>query len=242
MEQTYSKDPFFIERKFVAGKVLSGRVYPEFFPCVATDSVLNIGCGFGPQAVVYRNRYARMVGIDVNAERLHFSTSLLSTEYGVRNYETICASVESVPLPSESFDKAIAVDIAEHVQFPDRMIREACRLLKPEGLLLVTFSTGYNWYAWIGGIFSRTSFILKDGWHPDCHSHDFSVVEWIALVEREGLTFVRSRATTMFPPLHLYGIPRFWFSNDCIHAVDRFFCSIPFLKNWGQTLMCVFKK
>jgi len=33
---------------FLQGKILSGRVYPEFFAFNLSDRVLNIGCGEGP--------------------------------------------------------------------------------------------------------------------------------------------------------------------------------------------------
>ena len=33
--------------KFVKGKVLSSRFYPEFFPLKPDDRVINLGCGLG---------------------------------------------------------------------------------------------------------------------------------------------------------------------------------------------------
>lgn len=233
-------------KKFVAGKVLSGRVYPEFFPLGFRDLVLNIGCGSGPQAVVYRGSYSRMVGVDVNADRLRSSLPRLLSDYDVRDYETICANVESIPLPSSSFDAAIAIDIVEHVEHPDLMIREAFRLLKPGGSLLITFPAMHDRYthaaSLVARFFSPKSRVSGEAWNPDAHNQEFPLHEWISLVSRCGFSFVRSRATTMFPPLHLYGIPRFWFSVDCIHTIDRFISSLPVCKNFGQALMCVFRK
>lgn len=78
-------------------------------------------------------------------------------------------------------------------------------------------------------------------WHPDHHNQDYPVSEWIALVEAYGFRSIRSRATTLFPTLHLYGVPRFWFSNDAIHSVDSWLSQLAFLKNYGQGLMVVFE-
>lgn len=242
MESINRKDAPFASRPFLSGKVSAGRVYPEFFPFMATDAVINIGCGMGPQAVVYRNTYSRMIGIDINEERLRSSASVLAAEYGVRNYETLCADVEKIPLPDESFEKALAIDIIEHVRNPHCMLLEARRLLKPGGLLLVTFPAMHDKYTRFTGMFSRRRASPSLTWNPDAHNQDFPVREWITIVEKAGFSFVRSRATTMFPPLHLYGVPRFWFSNGIIHTIDRFFCSLPLCKNFGQTLMCVFRK
>jgi hypothetical protein len=46
------------EFRYLDGKMLSSRVYPEFFSLAATDRVLNAGFGDGPQAVVYRGSFA----------------------------------------------------------------------------------------------------------------------------------------------------------------------------------------
>lgn len=243
MERISGHNIPFAGKKFLAGKITAGRVYPEFFPLVPEDEVVNIGCGLGPQAAAYRNRYARMVGVDVNAARLASSMPVLAASYGVRGYETVCADVEDIPLPSASFDKAIAVDIAEHVRSPERMLAEAYRLLKPEGFLLVTFPAMHDKYGRLLSFFRpRRPVPVSAAWNPDAHNREFPLDEWVAITEAAGFSFVRSRATTMFPPFHLWGVPRFWFSNGIIHAIDRFFCGIPFVKRFGQTLMCVFKK
>ena len=60
-------------------------------------------------------------------------------------------------------------------------------------------------------------------------------------MEAFGFRAIRSRATTLFPPLHLYGVPRFWFTNDTIHSVDSWLSQQAFLKNYGQGLMVVFE-
>ncbi len=187
-----------------------------------------------------------MVGIDINASRLRDSMPILRSRYGVRNYETACANVESIPLPSSSFDAALAIDIIEHVEHPRIVMREALRLLVPGGLLLITFPAMHDRYvdaaSFAKRLFSRRTSASPSGWNPDAHIHDYPLHVWISLAAESGFTPIRFRATTMFPPFHLVGVPRFWFSNGFIHAVDRFFCSLPVIRNFGQSLMCVFRK
>jgi len=64
---------------------------------------------------------------------------------------------------------------------------------------------------------------------------------WKKRVEDAGFTFIKSRATTMFPPLHLYGIPKFWFSIEWLHALDRKIAGSR-IQNLGQTVMAEFSK
>lgn len=232
---------------FLRGKLLAGRVYPEFFSFTENDRVLNIGCGEGVQAIVYAGQYREMVGVDINQKRLEKSKEAMEI-YGVENYTTICANVEEMPLPSNNFDKIIAIDIIEHTQHPQKLCLEANRLLKDNGAMLITFPAMHDKFTDFISKIAR--FILRrkkpevfsGEWDPDAHNQKYSLDKWIAMVENSGFKLYKSRATTLFPPLHLYGVPRFWFSNNFIHKIDSFFCAMPILKNYGQSLICIFKK
>jgi SAM-dependent methyltransferase len=231
----------------LAGKILSGRVYPEVFPIAVHERVLNLGCGAGPQAVVYKGRYARMVGVDVNARRLEASRADLAS-YGVGNeYQRLCANVERVPLPGAAFDKVIAIDVIEHVQRPAALCAEAHRLLKPEGSLLITFPLQHDRFRDVVTAVARILLRRKkraavDGWDPDAHNGEHGFGEWDSIVAGAGFRRVRWRATTMFPPLHLYGVPRFWFSSDMIHHVDAAFCRMAGIRRLGQSAVAVYVK
>ncbi|MCX6796328.1 MAG: hypothetical protein NTW06_02400 [Candidatus Falkowbacteria bacterium] len=62
--------------KILNGKVLSSRVYPDFFPIKPDEYVIHIGCGDGPHAVAYLNSYREMVGVDINCEKLERSKKI----------------------------------------------------------------------------------------------------------------------------------------------------------------------
>ena len=232
--------------KFKSGKLVSGIVYPEFFPINANEEVLNLGCGDGVQAVIYKGNFKRMVGVDVNQNRLQTAVALCR-ERGVNGFEPVAGDVEHVPL-SDQFDKIIAIDIVEHLLHPEQMAGEMYRLLKPGGLALVTFPAMHDrWVAlfrFIGRKILRRKgkTVEHEGWHPDDHQRELSVAKWIPIIESGGLKYVASRATTMFPPLHLAGVPRFWFTNRLVHSIDRAVCRVPGIKNLGQTVMCIFEK
>lgn len=228
------------------GKILSSRVYPEFFSLRGHERVLNVGFGEGPQALVYAGRFASMTGVDVQADRLERARRTLET-WSVKQVELIAANVEAIPRSDGSFDAALAVDIIEHVEHPDRFTAELFRLLAPGGRLLVTFPAMHDRFMDAMSVVGRVVKPWKKRadhpahWHPDHHQRELPVAEWHAIVERAGFRFVRSRATTLFPPLHLYGFPRFWFSWEWLHAIDRALCRTP-LQRFGQTVMAEFVK
>ncbi len=229
------------------GKLLSAIVYPEFFGIEKTDRVLNLGCGIGPQAIIYKDQYMEMVGVDINKERLELADKIMDV-LGIQNFQTLHSNVEDIALPDKSFDKVIAIDIVEHVINPDKFLQEARRLLKDNGLFLITFPAMHDKFvdacSFVGRKILRrkSKKELVEGWDPDEHQYDYSVKEWFEMIEGNGFYVEKSRASTIFPPLHYYGVPKFWFKNKIIHRIDRFFCELPIFKNYGQAVVCICKK
>ena len=233
------------EINFNMGKLFSGRVYPEFFPISKKENVLNIGCGDGVQALVYNGNFNKMVGVDVNQDRLE-TAKLLAATHGF-SFSAICANVEDIPL-NEQYDKVIAIDIIEHVVNPQKVLNEIHRLLKDGGKLLITFPVLHdkweNFFRFIGRKILRRKgkTIRREGWDPDAHQYDYKLRDWLKLLDKSNFSLINYRATTMFPPLHYLGLPRFWFSNNLIHKADGFFCRLPLFKDFGQSAVCIFKK
>jgi len=231
---------------FNRGKLLSGRIYPEFFPISKEEMVLNIGCGDGVQAVVYDGNFKKMVGVDINQDRLEVAKQLAAV-YGFDNFTTLCANVEEIPL-DEKYDKIIAIDIIEHVINPEKVMVQMRCLLKDEGSLLVTFPVLHDKWEFLFRFVGRKILrrkgktIRRDGWDPDAHQYDYKLKEWFSLMDKNGFSLINYRATTMFPPLHYLGLPRFWFSNNFIHAIDSVFCRLPVFRDFGQSAVCIFKK
>ncbi len=231
------------EFSYLKGKLLSAAAHAEFFSTGPDDRLINLGFGDGPQAVLFADRFKTMLGVDINAERLAQARRMLDA-MGVAGVELLVANVEAVPRPDNSFDVALACDIVEHVEHPDRFLAEIRRLLVPDGRLLITYPAMHDRFtdavSAVGRLFGRKGHAHPEGWHPDHHQQEHGVGEWRRMTEDAGFRHVRSAATTLFPPLHLYGLPRFWFSVRWIRAVDRFLCRVPGLRSLGQTVMAEF--
>jgi len=234
------------EIDFNRGKLLSGIIYPEFFPISKEESVLNIGCGDGVQAVIYKGNFKKMLGVDINEGRLLVAQQLAKVN-GIKNWQSLCANVENIPC-DEKFDKAIAIDIIEHAEHPEDVVKELRRLLKEKGRVLITFPAMHdkweNFFRFVGRKVLRRQgkTVKKPGWDPDAHQYAYNLKKWQSILEQGGFHLVKSRASTLWPPLHYLGIPKFWFSNKLIHGVDNFLCRLSVLKKLGQSLVCVFEK
>lgn len=109
-----------------------------YFDDVVADwsgqTVLDLGCGGGFMAEVLARRDAQVIGVDpsaptIAAARDHADSTRLSIDYrqGVG---------EALPIESASVDVVVCVDVLEHVEDLDQVVREVRRVLKPEGLFL----------------------------------------------------------------------------------------------------------
>jgi SAM-dependent methyltransferase len=74
-----------------------------------------------------------------------------------------CNLEEGIPYPDDAFDVVSAGEVIEHVYDPDRLLREARRILRPGGQVVLTIPNLQAWYnrvlfvAGIQPIFYETS-------------------------------------------------------------------------------------
>ncbi|WP_308283240.1 methyltransferase domain-containing protein [Pseudonocardia nigra] len=91
--------------------------------------LVDLGCGAGLLAPHVAGKGYRHVGVDLTASAL-----ALAAEHGVT---AVRADVAAVPLADGCADVVTAGEILEHVPDLAAVVGEACRLLRPGGLLVV---------------------------------------------------------------------------------------------------------
>lgn len=92
-------------------------------------SVLDIGCGGGLLTNPLALDGHHVVGIDLSEPSLEWAKKSDTTKSAIY----LKADAKCIPLPDESFDVICAMDLLEHVTDPELVIKEASRLLKPDG-------------------------------------------------------------------------------------------------------------
>ena len=103
--------------------------------------VLDAGCGSGYGAAELANA-ATVVAMDVSAEAMDHALREFSRP-GVHFLQGAC---ESLPFADASFDLVVAFEVIEHLERWREMLAEACRVLRPSGVLLVS-TPNKAWYA-----------------------------------------------------------------------------------------------
>ena len=107
--------------------------------------VLDMGCGAAGKSLYYCSLGAKHVtGVDV-VEHYEAEANALAEDLGYGDAFTfICASAFTLPFGDDSFDTIIMNDFMEHVSDPERTLREALRLIRPQGAIYINFPPYYH--------------------------------------------------------------------------------------------------
>jgi len=96
--------------------------------------VADLGCGTGALLPVLAPHVAHVIGVDASQEML---TAARSRLHDLENVELRTGALESLPLDDNSLDAATLVLVLHHLASPVDALREAGRVLKPGGRLLI---------------------------------------------------------------------------------------------------------
>jgi SAM-dependent methyltransferase len=96
---------------------------------VPAPRILDVGCGTGGMSAAYATA-GPSVGVDTAPEAAEFCTR--------RGLPMLLASGAELPIRDRSFDVVSALDVIEHIDDEEGVLREMFRVCRPGGLLLLT--------------------------------------------------------------------------------------------------------
>ena len=158
-------------------KMTRVRAYLNALP--AGTRVVDAGCGEGVLVDEFHSRLS-IVGVDPNYASPH----------------VIAGSLSSLPFDAASFDRALCLDVLEHLPFPEQSqaLAELFRVVRPGGELLVSVPN-------LAHLQSRVHFLLRGELIRTAniakHPGDRPVAEYLDLARRAGFTLVER--TCIFP-------------------------------------------
>lgn len=101
------------------------------------EKVLDLGCGNGRFFELFYRKNVNYFGVDFS-ERL---IEIAKEKYGGRGAKFQVADALTLPFPDNFFDKVYSIAVLHHIPskaLRQQFLKETQRLLKPEGLLLLT--------------------------------------------------------------------------------------------------------
>jgi SAM-dependent methyltransferase len=164
---------------------------PLFREAIGTGKrVLDLGCRSGALTRHFLEGNS-VVGLDVDRAALAKAEAL--------GIEPVEANVEDpLPFPDRSFDAVVAGELLEHLRFPEALVAEARRVLRPGGVLVGSVPNAFR-------LQSRLRFLRGRPPEDDpTHLHLFSPSELRALLrgfEHVHLDYVGGRYRTLSPRL-----------------------------------------
>jgi 2-polyprenyl-3-methyl-5-hydroxy-6-metoxy-1,4-benzoquinol methylase len=101
-------------------------------PLVVGRSVVEVGCGEGYGTAMLARAARQVLGVDYDALTVRHAATAYPDVHFIR------ANLAALPLPSSSTDVVTTLQVIEHVWDHGQFVRECLRILRPDGMLLVT--------------------------------------------------------------------------------------------------------
>lgn len=103
-------------------------------PLVTDKVVLDIACGEGYGSFLLSKKAKQVIGVDIAPEAIKHAEE----KYKERNIVFKTGSVLNIPLEDQSVDIVVSFETIEHLAEQDQMIIEISRVLKSDGILIIS--------------------------------------------------------------------------------------------------------
>lgn len=101
---------------------------------VAGQIVLDIASGEGYGSNILASKALKVFGVDIDLT----TVNLASAKYNLENIDFLVGSTSFIPLTDNSVDVVVSFETIEHHDEHDQMMKEIKRVLKKDGLLIIS--------------------------------------------------------------------------------------------------------
>jgi SAM-dependent methyltransferase len=120
------------EEPGIVAKHLKRYVFAR--PWCIDKFVLDAGCGTGYGTAYLAESARRVIGVDLSDEALAYARG----HYRAPNVEFLAADLQELAFPGNSFDAVVSFETIEHLERPEAFVDHAARVLKRDGVFVVS--------------------------------------------------------------------------------------------------------
>jgi len=143
------------------------------------ERVLDVGCGAGHTALAFAPRVREVVALDLTPAMLEQARALAAAR-GLANLRFERGDAMALPFPDAAFDLVTCRQCAHHFARPEPALREAARVLRPGGRLVLVDGVAPDDPA--ADTFLNAIELLRDPSHVRVHA----VAHWLAMLSAAG--------------------------------------------------------
>ena len=108
----------------------------EQVPLMATDQLLEVGCGEGGNLELLQTAPAHTVGVDFSRAKVGWALGR------VRRARFVCSDAGRLPFRGGCFDVILCRDVLHHVTDKSQVVEEMVRVCRPEGRIVIIEPNG----------------------------------------------------------------------------------------------------
>jgi SAM-dependent methyltransferase len=157
--------------------------------------LLDVGCGGGHFMTAARARGWRPVGTDLSQQACVAAA-------GSTPAPAVSADAVALPFGPATFDAVALVNVLDHTMRPGAVVREAARVLRPGGLLIVRVPNGAFHPGWARVLAGLGPLVRWRGWdaYPILHLFAFGPRALRRLVEGAGFEVIETLNSGLASP------------------------------------------
>jgi 2-polyprenyl-3-methyl-5-hydroxy-6-metoxy-1,4-benzoquinol methylase len=183
------------------------------------SKVCDIGCNYGQMRTIFEKLGAKCeyYGVDITEEVIREAKKNGKGDFAV------CDAMQGLPFSEAQFNYVFCLEVIEHVENPTLLLREIRRILKDEGVLILSTPNPYRWSEILANLLKLPE---RQG-----HISSFTFQTLRAVLEFCDFEILSSCGTyTLFPPVRRYleankffiiRTNRFFLTNSFIYKIRK---------------------
>lgn len=106
-------------------------------PLCRGGMVLDVGCGSGALSFLNAGQAKKVIAFDISRQAIE-NARKIQKMLGIKNISFGAGDAQDIKFPDETFDVVLHSEVLEHLQEPEAALREAARVVRRHGYLILS--------------------------------------------------------------------------------------------------------